>query len=736
MHARKNEAMSRDVGSLMQDRGKLLAYIEGGIGLVVYGKEIRGYKPTEMDLKTGTARYSTYEDTMFTTIARCPDTEQHFMVTDMTQLKKELRSVTKDATRYYQYGDFGFEADDVKRLVSKFVEKPSRIYAVSFPTDILHMFHAVTKTLHALLFESSTNLGVLIGFESYIFAEQEDIEAQREFAERLRKELNARLNPNSTISMPFTSRRHGISSVAVFILTMSPSKVPHVSCFTDSDMRDMSFPINSDALRELDRFVSDHANASEQEAREFINQTCARYAAEHIDVIITGDDRGHFNTHIDDEILSDGLSFDDVKECADRCLAAVERYSETADALYDAYERELVRLYASQTGITLERRHRPDCARRYRRNEAMNDRQLKTFAKNNSTIYSGKFGDYTFISQGNYMYCTKHDIARELEILKPYIRDDFFKTFSFILDERNWDEVVDRYDSLCLPVTDDGNLICQTEEGVGIFDKRMLAELSRFFVSSDRQVFQCITGLSDEYPTMFIGLASRDRSEIGVLIHCGDSVATHRELAVKLHDAVLSDLEEMLDLEGVHSKDCKGVFSTDVSIAGKCRIATLRLRTFKTLPVDMLVTWAIKNSVFWTSHGQWDGEMALHCCRRLEKAAKDGFNDFKDFESVMSVPFDSYDEQVFELDLSEYRHSLELIDDSIFTAVYEAKEYMKKCRDELARQIETDPDYFELMHHDGILKNRFRDIGCCMDDFEKFCRNADAWFPADVDEDD
>ena len=122
--------------------------------------------------------------------------------------------------------------------------------------------------------------------------------------------------------------------------------------------------------------------------------------------------------------------------------------------------------------------------------------------------------------------------------------------------------------------------------------------------------------------------------------------------------------------------------------------------------------------------------MAEFCCNRLGDVASKGFESFDDMVSDLYFPYDAYEQTVFELDLSDYTESVEQIVSSLSEAVSSAKTYMSRCVAELKRQLDTDDDYRLLMEEDSIRRDRLRDIGVGMGDFQEFSQNRDVWFPA------
>lgn len=362
--------------------------------------------------------------------------------------------------------------------------------------------------------------------------------------------------------------------------------------------------------------------------------------------------------------------------------------------------------------------------------EKMTAKQLQSYAKNNDKIYSGILGKYQFVSQGNYLYATTNDISEDLHLLNAVDIGDKFNNFSMVLNERNWDSVVDSYKKLDLPLTDDGYLVCQTDGGVGLFDPKLLKELSKFFVSKDIQVFQSVDDEASDNPTMFIGLASMDRSEIGFLLSYGDATVNNRDLAISIKDAVISDIYDILEQRGISKDRVKNVSSIDIKIHGKRSHADVKLSILKELPAEQIVLWGIKQSVFYTEHGHWVDDMALFACERLEHAATSGFEDIDDLKRCLSYPYDAEDEITYELDLSDYSGVLSEIADKIEKCAVSVDGYLKDCQHELERQLESDFDYNLLMTKDSINTERFRDLGCGLRDFTKFVQNQDTWFPA------
>lgn len=370
--------------------------------------------------------------------------------------------------------------------------------------------------------------------------------------------------------------------------------------------------------------------------------------------------------------------------------------------------------------------------RNRRHYEKMTAKQLQSYAKKNDRIYSGVIGKYQFISQGNYLYATTNDISEDLKLLNAVDMGDKFNNFSVILDERNWDSVVDSYKKLDLPLTDDGYLVCQTEGGVGLFDPKLLKELSKFFVSKDLQVFQATDDEASDNPAMFIGLASRDRSEVGFLLFAGEATVntSDRELATSLKDTVISDIYNILEQRGISKYLAKNVSSIDMKIHGKRSYANIKLSLLKKLPTEQIVSWGIKKSVFYTEHGRWIDDMALWSCKRLERAATSGFKDLDEFKRCLSYPYDAEDEITYELDLSDYSGVLSEIADKIETCAVSIDGYLKDCQHELERQLKSDFDYNLLMKKDSINTERFRNVGVGLKDFTKFVQNQDTWFPA------
>ena len=362
--------------------------------------------------------------------------------------------------------------------------------------------------------------------------------------------------------------------------------------------------------------------------------------------------------------------------------------------------------------------------------EKMTAKQLQSYAKKNDRIYSGILGKYQFVTQGNYLYATTNDISEDLHLLNAVDIGDKFNNFAMILDERNWDSVVDSYKKLDLPLTDDGYLVCQTDGGVGLFDPKLLKELSKFFVSKDLQVFQSVDDEASDNPTMFIGLVSRDRSEIGFLLSYGEVTVNNRDLAISLKDAVRTDLYDILEQRGISKDRAKNVSSIDIEIHGKRSYANVRLSILKQLPAEQIVSWGIKQSVFYTEHGRWVDHMALFACERLEHAVMNGFEDLDDLKRCLSYPYDAEDKITYDLDLSDYSGVLSEIADKIEKCAVSIDGYLKDCQYELERQLESDFDYNLLMKKDSINTERFRNVGISLKDFTQFVQNQDTWFPA------